>query len=141
MKTEPVSRTKFTGFLAGLGAVGAAFLPKFICPVCWPVYAGFLSAIGLGFLLHGTSLLILSVTLLGLTLLVFALRGKRRGNLLPFWIALVGVLLVFTGKFLWINSFSIYAGSAFLMLAVIVDIRPLNKVQTCQDCNEKNERR
>ena len=141
MKTDPVSRTKFTGLFAGLGAVGATFLPKLICPICWPAYAGFLSAIGLGFLLHGMSLMILSVTLLGLALLVFALRGKKRRSLLPFWIAFVGVLLVLTGKFLWINNFSIYAGSAFLMLAVIVDIKPLNKVQTCQECNEINERR
>jgi len=141
MKTDSVSWTKFTGFLAGAGAVGAAFLPKFICPVCWPVYAGILSAMGLGFLLHGATLLILSAVLLGLALLVFALRGKKRGSFLPFGIALVGVLLILTAKFLWINNFSIYAGSAFLMLAVIVDIRPLNKVQCCRDRNQKNDRR
>ena len=141
MKIEPASRTKLTGFFAGLGAVSAAFLPKFICPVCWPIYAGLLSSMGLGFLLHGASLIILSVILLGLALFVFALRGKKRRNFLPFWIALVGVLLVLTGKFFWINNFSIYAGSAFLMLAVIVDIRPLNKVQCCRDCNKINDRR
>lgn len=141
MKIELVSRTKLTGFFAGLGAVGAAFLPKFICPACWPVYAGLLSSMGLGFLLHGASLLILSVTLLGLALLTFALRGRKRGNFLPFWIALAGVSLVLAGKFLWINNFSIYAGSAFLMLAVIADMRPLNKVQCCRDCNQKNDRR
>ncbi|MEW6144147.1 MAG: MerC domain-containing protein [Thermodesulfobacteriota bacterium] len=139
-KTQDL-RSDRTGFIAGLGAVGAVFLPKFICPACWPVYAGILSTMGLGFLLHGVSLLILSVTLLGLALLVFALRGRKRGSFLPFWIGLVGVSLVLTGKFFWINNFSAYAGAAFLMLAVIVDVRPLRRVQSCQVCNEKNGRR
>lgn len=133
--------SKYSGLVAGSGAIGAAFLPKLICPLCWPIYAGLLSSMGLGFLLHGASLLILSVTLLGLALFVFALRGKKRGNFLPFWIAVAGVSLVLTGKFFWINNFSIYTGSAFLMLAAIFDIRPLNKVQSCQDCNKINDRR
>ena len=92
-KSTDSLRSSYTGFIAGSGAISAAFLPKLICPLCWPVYAGFLSTIGLGFLLHGSSLLILSVILLGLALSVFAFLGKKRGNLLPFWIARRGSIV------------------------------------------------
>jgi len=139
-KRSGMTRSRFGGFVAGLAAVGVAFLPKIACPICWPAYAGLLSAVGLGFLIQGNNLLIVSTVFLGLALTVFAWRGKNRHNFMPFWLALVGVFLMIPGKFLWNNMLMFYAGTVFLTVAIILDIWPLNKLTTCQDCNEKNSR-
>lgn len=37
--------------------IGVALLPKLICPLCWPLYAGIVSSVGLGFLI-GTAYLL-----------------------------------------------------------------------------------
>jgi hypothetical protein len=38
------------GLLATPG-IGVPLLPKLMCPLCWPAYAGLLSTLGLGFLI------------------------------------------------------------------------------------------
>jgi mercuric ion transport protein len=139
-KPSGITRSRFGGFMAGLAAVGVALLPKIACPICWPAYAGLLSAVGLGFLIQGNNFLIVSMIFLGLALAVFALRGKNRHNFMPFWPAFVGVFLIIPGKFLWNNMLMFYAGAVFLTVAIILDICLLNKLTTGQDCNEKNSR-
>ena len=42
---------------AMLPAIGLSLLPKVACPTCWPAYAGFLSSVGLGFLIDTSYLL------------------------------------------------------------------------------------
>ena len=37
--------------------IGVALLPKLFCPLCWPLYAGIVSSVGLGFLIGTTYLL------------------------------------------------------------------------------------
>lgn len=36
--------------------IGVSLLPKLICPLCWPAYAGLLSALGLSFLINARNL-------------------------------------------------------------------------------------
>ncbi|MFI5323348.1 MAG: hypothetical protein ACHQ6U_07415 [Thermodesulfobacteriota bacterium] len=131
------TRSRFGGFVAGVAAVSVALLPKIACPICWPAYAGLLSAVGLGFLIRGTNLLIVSTIFLGLALTVFALRGRNRKNFMPFWLALIGVSLIIPGKFLLNRMIVFYAGTAFLTVAIMLDIWPLNKLASCKVCNEK----
>src|SRR5215831_11945154 len=45
---------------AVLPGIGVALMPKLICPLCWPAYAGLLSAVGLGFLINSRNLLIVT---------------------------------------------------------------------------------
>jgi hypothetical protein len=40
--------------VAMLPGIGVSLLPKLICPMCWPAYAGIVSALGLGFLISTT---------------------------------------------------------------------------------------
>lgn len=136
-KRSGMTRSRIGGIIATIPAIGVAFLPKIACPVCWPAYAGLLSAMGLGFLIQGSNLLIVSMIFLGLALAVFGLHGKNRKNFMPFWLALVGLFFIIPAKFLWNNMLMFYAGSVFLTVAIILDIWPLNKLTTCQDCNEK----
>jgi mercuric ion transport protein len=139
-KRAGITRSRIGGIIGALPAIGVAFLPKIACPICWPAYAALLSAVGLGFLIQGNNLLIVSMVFLGLALAVFGLRGRNRKNFMPFWLALVGVSFIIPGKFLWENMVMFYAGTVFLTVAVILDIWPLNKLASCQDCNEKNSR-
>lgn len=126
-----------SGIIAALPAIGIAFLPKAVCPICWPVYAGILSALGLGFLIEGRNLLIFSVMFLGLATAIFAVRGKRRRNFIPFWTALAGVFLLIPAKFFWNNQYMFYAGVMLLTTAVILDLLPWNKFTACQNCIKK----
>ena len=52
--------------VAVLPGVGVSLLPKLTCPMCWPAYAGLLSAVGLGFLISSQYLLGLFARPLGL---------------------------------------------------------------------------
>lgn len=133
-------RSRFGGILAAVPAIGIAFLPKIVCPLCWPAYAGILSAIGLGFLLTGTNLLIISTVFLGMSLIVFGLRGKARGNFIPFGIAFAGIFMLLAGKFFFDNLSLFYTGTFFLTGAVFADIWPFYKSQNCNDCNKQYER-
>lgn len=136
-----LARYRFGGILAAVPAIGVAFLPKIVCPLCWPAYAGILSATGLGFLLSGTNLLIVSSLFLGIALLIFGLRGKSRGNFVPFGIALAGVFMLLTGKFFFDNSPLFYTGTLLLTLAVIVDLYPLYNSQNCNKCRTEDKGR
>ena len=43
---------------AVIPGIGVSLMPKLICPLCWPAYAGLLSAVGLGFLIDARNLLV-----------------------------------------------------------------------------------
>ena len=49
--------------LAVVPGVAVGALPA--CPLCWPIYAGVMSSVGLGFLLETTYLLPLTVGTIG----------------------------------------------------------------------------
>ena len=67
--------------LAVVPSIGFSMLPKLACPACWPVYAGLLTSIGLGFLISVKYLLPLTAAFLVLALGGDALQSKE-----PPWI-------------------------------------------------------
>jgi hypothetical protein len=69
------ARDGWKNSLTAVPGIAFAFLPKIVCPACWPAYAGLLSALGLGFLLDETWLLPLTTAFLGLAT---AVRMRRR---------------------------------------------------------------
>lgn len=64
--------------LLALPGIGVALLPKLFCPLCWPLYAGIVSSVGLGFLIGTTYLLPLTGAFLALTVGVLAFRANQR---------------------------------------------------------------
>ncbi len=68
------------GLLAVPG-VGVSLLPKLICPLCWPAYAGLLSTLGLGFLISTAYLFPLTAALLALAVASLAFRASVAGAL------------------------------------------------------------
>ncbi|HJZ97316.1 MAG TPA: hypothetical protein VKE70_12480, partial [Candidatus Solibacter sp.] len=61
-------------------------LPKLMCPMCWPAYAGVVSALGLGFLISTKYLLPLTVAFLGITAAARGFRTSRRHGYGPLWL-------------------------------------------------------
>ena len=65
-------------------AVLLALLPKVACPACWPIYAGILSGLGLGFLLDHGWLLPITAAFLGLAVAALAISARNRNGYGPF---------------------------------------------------------
>ena len=118
-----------------LPGVGAAFLPKVACPACWPAYAGFLSSVGLGFLIDTTYLLPLTAAFLALAVGALAYRAKRRRGYLPFLVGVAAAAIVLVGKFTFESDPAMYAGLAILIGASVWNTWPRQRhVPTCPAC-------
>lgn len=85
----------------GLATPGivAAVLSKAACPACWPLYAGALSAMGLGFLVDPGYGLPLSSGFLLLALGPLAYRAPRRRGYGPLLTGALGAAAVVAGVF------------------------------------------
>jgi mercuric ion transport protein len=64
-------------------------LPKLLCPMCWPLYAGIVSSLGLGFLIGTAYLLPITSAFLILTVAILGFRARQRRGFGPFLIGLV----------------------------------------------------
>lgn len=121
--------------LATLPGIGAAVLPKVACPACWPAYAGFASAVGLGFLLDTTYLLPLTVAFLALAAGALAFRASRRRGYGPFAVGLAGAAIVLVGKFSYDSDPGMYAGLALLVAASLWNGWPRRqRADACPAC-------
>ena len=99
MNTQPIKRGVLT-----MSAIGAALVPKLVCPFCWPGYAAALSAVGIGFVpLDTVYLLPLTTVLLLVGVAVVRQGTSRRGESWPVFVAIWGAALILSGKF-WLES-------------------------------------
>lgn len=121
--------------IAMLPGVGSAFLPKIACPACWPAYAGFMSSVGLGFLLDTTYLLPLTATFLAIAVGALAHRARQRRGYAPFVLGLVAASGVLVGKFAFESNFAMYAGLAALVAASLWNTWPKREHRgPCPSC-------
>lgn len=104
------------GLLAVPG-IGVSLLPKLICPLCWPAYAGLLSTLGLGFLISATYLFPVTTALLALAVGSLTFRASRRRGLGPFWFGLAAAIFVLGGKFYFESAPITYVGVGLLVFA------------------------
>lgn len=95
--------------------VAAAFLPSVTCPLCWPAYAGLLSAMGLTFLFSEAYLLPLTAGLLVIAVAALWLGGKRRGGYRTFTVGLIGAATLWVGRFVVDVPVMLYLGAALLV--------------------------
>ena len=109
-------RKRFVGhaLVAAPGSV-AALLPSILCPACWPVYAGMLSAVGLGFLMQSRYLFPITAVLLGVALYALLPRRRARSRWGPLVLGLVGIAAIFVGKFIFAFAPATYVGVAGLI--------------------------
>lgn len=105
--------------LASLPALVVAFLPKFTCPLCLPLYSSLLSLMGLEFLKEERNLLFFTAAILLLALVNLAIQGRRCGNYLPVCMATVGATVFLGAKFAFDCPFFTYAGLLILMVGCL----------------------
>ena len=117
--------------------ISVALLPKLACPLCWPVYSGIVSSVGLGFLISTKYLLPLTVALLIFTLGVLAYHGKQRGRHGPFALGIVGAVAVMIGKFDLESNPVTFTGIVVLVVTSAWNMWPLPAVESCSS-NSKN---
>lgn len=118
-----MTRTWKQSLLSAPG-IGVALLPKLICPLCWPLYAGIVSSIGLGFLVGTTYLLPITSISLALTLVVIGFRAKQRRGYGPLLLGLFASALVLLGKFYFTPTYATYCGIAVLVIAAFWNAWP-----------------
>jgi hypothetical protein len=116
--------------------VGVSLLPKLVCPLCWPAYAGFLSSIGLGFLISAKYLLPITAAFLMLALGTLAFRAQRRHGYWPFLLALFAAAGVLAAKFWWESNPAMYAAVGLLVVAATWNAWP-RRVATPDCCGAK----
>lgn len=127
-------RVSFASVLV-LPGIAAALLPNLTCPLCWPAYAGVLSALGLGFL--GTTAYLVPLTAAFLVVAIGALaRGARRhGKHGPLLVGLVGSAVVLVGKFVLGSSPTTVGGVGMLIAASVWNAWPRRAATvTCPAC-------
>ena len=121
--------------LAVVPGMGAALLPVGICPACWPAYAGFLSSLGLGFLLETTYLLPLTGALFLIALANLAYRARSRHGYGPFGLGVIATTLALVGKFAMASDFLLYLGLALLVAASLWHAWPRRAATgSCPQC-------
>lgn len=104
--------------------VGIAFLPKLICPACWPAYAALASALGMPFLTETKVLFWITLAALGMIVTVLAWHAPMRRGYGPMALAIGASALVLAGKFAMSSSPIAYAGAALLLGACIWNAWP-----------------
>src|SRR5947199_6328422 len=110
--------------LLAMPGIGVALLPKLFCPLCWPLYAGIMSSVGLGFLVGTTYLIPITSAFLILTLAVLGFRATQRRGFAPFLIGLVASAAVLIGKFYLESNPITYSGVGLLVIASVWNTWP-----------------
>jgi mercuric ion transport protein len=100
-------------------ALGIAFLPKLICPACWPAYAALVSAAGVPFLLETRFLLPLTIAALLLVLGLLAWRAPTRHGFGPLTVGVLASAAVVVGKFTFDSTPAAYLGATVLFAACV----------------------
>lgn len=116
---------KFIMALPSFVVSGIVALPVLTCPACWPLYAGLLSASGLGFVNYTPFLLPLTVLLLAVAIIPLAWKMQQRWGSGPLLAGLGGTALIMFGKFCLGSQPLYYAGIAVLLAASIWNIWPV----------------
>jgi hypothetical protein len=132
---EPVGRKPgWRGSLALVPAIGSALLPKVACPACWPAYAGFLGAVGLGFLMDVRWLLPLTAAFLALAVGALAWRARSRRGYRPLALGIVAASVVLLGKFSFDSDLAMYVGLGTLVASSLWNSWPGRRQTTCPKC-------
>ena len=104
--------------------VAAALFPKVFCPLCWPAYAGVLSALGIAFIPSAAYLFPLTVGFLLIAQAALWFRNRRRRGPGPFVLGLIASAVVVVGKFALESNPFLYVGVALLVSASIWNAWP-----------------
>ena len=119
-------------FAAVLPGVGASLLPKLTCPLCWPAYAGLLTALGLGFLMSERYLFGVITVFLIVSVGALAFRHRERRGVAPAALGVAGAAVVLLGKFRFESMPAMYAGLSVLIAASLWNSWPRKSAELVQ---------
>ena len=119
---------------AVLPGIGVALMPKLICPLCWPAYAGLLSAVGLGFLINSRNLMIVTALFLIVAMTALAFRARQRRGYGPAIAGLAASIVIVLGKFYLESPAAIYAALGVLIAASVWNSWPVRVTASCPQC-------
>lgn len=132
---DPTGRSVGRTWLAMVPALGVSLLPNLTCPACWPAYAGLLSSLGLGFLIHTSYLLPLTAGFLAVAVGALAVQARRRRRYGPFAVGMVAAVAVLGGKFVLASDPAMYVGIGLLIGASLWNSRSKRKAGvSCPAC-------
>jgi hypothetical protein len=104
--------------------VGVSILVAAKCPACWLAYAGVLTMPGVAWLLGETSLMLLTVGLLGVALASLAYRAHARRGYKPFLLGIGAVSLILIEKWALSSPWLLALGLALLVGASLWNAWP-----------------
>ena len=117
-----------------LPGIGVALMPKLICPLCWPAYAGLLSAVGLGFLINSRNLMIVTALFLIVAVTALAFRARQRRGYGPAFVGLVASIFILVEKFYLDSPATMYAALGVLIAASVWNSWPARLTASCPQC-------
>ncbi len=122
--------------IAVVPGIGVSLLPKLMCPLCWPAYAGVVSALGLGFLISAKYLLPVTLVFLAITEAALGFRASRRHGYGPFTFGMIASAAILIGKFYFEATQPAYVGVGLLIAASVWNSWPHRSVArtTCPAC-------
>jgi len=100
--------------------------------MCWPLYAGVLSALGLGFIDYTPYLFPVTVLLIVVSLVPLAWKAKQRHGYRPLVLGVIASILILWGRFYLDIDGIFYTGVALFLIASIWNIWPKHK--KCTSC-------
>src|SRR5215467_14231433 len=113
---------------AVLPGIGISLILKLICPLCWPAYAGLISAAGLGFLINARNLLTITALFLIVAVAALAFRARQRRGYGPAICGLAAGVGILAGKFYLESAATVYAALSLLIAASIWNSLPARPV-------------
>lgn len=125
------SSIRWAAMFATLPGAGAALLPA--GPLCWPLYVGIVSTLGLGFLLKEQYVFPFAVTLLLVALAPLVHAAYTRRTYPTMLVGMIGASVVLIGKFAIASSVAQFGGVALLLGALYWSIRS-RRNKACPRC-------
>lgn len=116
------ARASWQRSLAIVPGVAVGALPA--CPLCWPVYAGAMSSLGLGFLLNTAYLLPLTAISLLVALAGLGYRAETRRGYGPLLAGVLATGILLVGKFSFDSDPAMYLGVVTLIAAAVWNAWP-----------------
>lgn len=120
---NPSIKGRWQTLAVSFPALGVVFLPKLVCPLCFPAYAAILSALGLEFIDYTPYLVPLTATFLTIVLAVLAFQARRTGNLSGLLVGAAASVIVLAGKFYFESTAVATAGVVLLIIAIVLGNR------------------
>jgi len=150
-QSSPSQRTWQSSLGTISGATLLAFFTRLLCPSCWPMYAGILSSMGLGFLMQKVWLMPLTIITLLFVIVSLGYRANSRRGFKPFILGMLGAVALLSGQFIFsdisiekdlfnwvlISKWSIDAGAILLIAASVWNGWPRKRtgVDKCPSCS------